>query len=204
MEQRFGQEEDYLDYEIHYVNTARNSIADDFGLEKTPDSIILSEVALDDLLLESCTVGISRALTPDRLARLIAEGCHARFHSRLAMARIPPTGAWDTGIDKRFSEFLEEIGNELGLTSAGELEFAPYAEASTLRESDLRMKSFFDIKQDDGLQGDENNASAYTYTVHTEPALSPWTSLRAMDGLKLLRAQDGPGDQRRLGVHRAL
>lgn len=182
LDERFGHEENYQGNEIHFVHTVWNILADQFGLKKVPDGITMAETTGDDFLA-LCAAGISAALTPDRLALLIAEACQARLHSGFADARTPPAGPWTAGTEAAVAAMLEEIGDEFGLTSTDGLELGDDGETPTLRASDLRMKSFFQL--------DENNG-AYTYALRAEPSLIALDVLRNFGDRRLLQTQTYP------------
>ncbi len=104
LNRQFGRANNYAGNEIHYVNTAWNLLADEFGLAQIPDGIKIAEVDRDADLLATCAARISGALTPDRLAGLIAEACARTLQQQDDREQDPIHGEWTPGIERACSE----------------------------------------------------------------------------------------------------
>ncbi len=99
------------------------------------------------------------------------------------MAIEQAAGTWTAGIQEQYTEKMQEIGSHFGLTSDDELRFDPEAQAWIPRESDLRLRSFLKLQEDDG---------APTYMLRTDPSLIALDLLRGMAGLNLLQDTERP------------
>jgi hypothetical protein len=103
---KFKQQEQYLSYEVHYVNAVWNYIEGYFGLGQIPDS---RAPVLDPDFLDDCKEKVQRAMTPDRLVRGIAEQYVGMFTSWVAGRKIALSGDCSPRITDTFVEALEEV-----------------------------------------------------------------------------------------------
>jgi hypothetical protein len=156
----FGHIEDYDLYEIHYVNAVWNSVADSLGLSQIPD---LMAPALDLAFLNACKGKVSAALTPDRIALVIAEEHLASFRVQVAQHAKELSGSCTAAMIERFFEITALIRQDLGLN-----------------ENSLGLHAF--VRLDD---------KGETYRVHPDASLVARGVLKVMHTERLL-SDDGP------------
>lgn len=111
MAAKFGREERYRNNESHDINALWNLIADTMGFKQLDDS----GRKMDAAFVAACRDKVLAALTPDRLAGLVAEQCRDRFASELAIYGKPASGECTAEMMEAFSGVIHAVGDALGL-----------------------------------------------------------------------------------------
>ncbi|AOB31141.1 hypothetical protein AKI39_11170 [Bordetella sp. H567] len=157
--EQFGANPNYPGDEVHYFSGVWNYVADAVGLNEIED-LMVPRLPLD--FLNACQKKVFAAISPDKLARLMATECLEGFRSRTIDNAHPASGVCTAAATERFTEVLNDIRQELGL-----------------EEDALSMHSFVRI-DGDGLR----------YDVRTDCGLIAVELLKAMNADKLL--EDAP------------
>ncbi|OZI26555.1 hypothetical protein CAL26_04315 [Bordetella genomosp. 9] len=111
--EKFHTRKEYLTAELHYVNSAWNHLAGEFGLQPMNDPGADALLAGDSAFLDLCRARLLAGLTPENLATRLAEDCLGAFvGSAPEGARGAPYG---TGIPAWFDSALEAILLDLRL-----------------------------------------------------------------------------------------
>ncbi|ARP80283.1 hypothetical protein CAL12_05175 [Bordetella genomosp. 8] len=111
--EKFHTRKEYLSAEMHYVNSAWNLLAGEFGLQAMNDPGADALLAGDTAFLGLCRARLLAGLTPENLATRLAEDCLGAFvGSAPEGARGAPYGA---GIPAWFDSALESILLDLRL-----------------------------------------------------------------------------------------
>ncbi|CAM3376640.1 Ankyrin repeat domain-containing protein [Bordetella sputigena] len=170
--------------EIHYVTTAWNSLAPWYGFEEDADGMRMPE-AQEPAFLALCSQRLRAALTPDRLARTMAESCQARFNSHSPPESQGSALAWTPAVQEMLQGKLREIGEDFGLTWEDGDRLDAATQRWTRRESDLRLGSFVVLEHVAGIDGDAGDG-ACAWRLRTDPSLIALDILRTMAELGLL------------------
>lgn len=153
--EQFGANFNYAGDEVHYVSGAWNYVAEAVGLNEIPD-LMVPRMSLE--FLNICREKVLAAISPDKLARLMATECLEAFRSRTIDKEHPASGPCTPAAVERFTEVLNDIRKDLGL-----------------EEDALGMHAFVRI-DDDGLR----------YDVRADCALIAVEFLKAMNADQLL------------------
>jgi hypothetical protein len=154
--QRYGPGLGFNVNEIHYVNAAWNHLADTLGLSRIPDWMMASY--LDDKFLALCQDMVFAALSPDKIAKKIAEDCLSDFRSRTVFDPESPSVPCDDTQTEWLTIVAGDIMRDLGLA-----------------EGELSLHAFVQIDSD-----------AQRYQVHDDPSLIALALLRVMNADRLL------------------
>jgi hypothetical protein len=140
---RFESQCGYERYEIHYFNTAWNEIADEFGLQKSPDQFRMDGV-VNQAFRQDCVRALRNALTPIKLASLMADACVSRFMQALDIGPAATLRMDDAALYQRCIDALRWMCDDYGLASG---------EGGDGAEAELRLHSFLAMDADTGVAG---------------------------------------------------
>ncbi|HTK02380.1 MAG TPA: hypothetical protein VL522_22335 [Bordetella sp.] len=145
----------YRSTEIHFVNRAWNYMADAVGLKPIPDPMVPD---IDPDLLALWQDKVLDALSPDRLARKIAEDCLSEFRSRTVFDPESSSVPCDQAQTELLNMVLTDLLPDLGVTG-----------------SELNLHAFVQV-DDDGQR----------YHVRDDPSLIALALLKVMNADHLL------------------
>ncbi|CAM3762036.1 hypothetical protein BOSP111201_24160 [Bordetella sputigena] len=141
--------------EIHYVNVVWNELADDFGLVAVPESTKPGRITQG--FVDDCRARVHAALSPDKVARTLAENCLEDFR-----ARTVSDGASAIPCDSDHTEWLNIVVRDI-------------QRGLDLTEDQLSLHAFVRIDQDNER-----------FEVLEDPSLIAVGLLKAMNADHLL------------------